>query len=195
MDYKTMEFDKLGYTVVKALISQETAEMLHRYTLAYAKVKSGQPSFDQQVPGTPSAYRDPLMEKVLRKLLPTVESHVGRLLYPTYSFFRAYKNGDTLPVHIDRVACEISLSLCLGYHASETWPLFIEGPNGVFAAKLEPGDGLIYKGIECQHWREPFTGQSASQAFLHYVDQRGPHAEWRFDKKSDGQPPGSQAGK
>jgi alkylated DNA repair dioxygenase AlkB len=178
-----MEFDEFGYTVIRSFIPKETAVVLHRYSLDVAM--SGHARFDKQVPGTPSAYGDPMMEKVLERLRPKVESAVGQLLYPTYSYFRVYKNGDALPKHKDRAACEISLSLCLGYEASEPWPLFVKGPNGVFAANLEQGDGLIYKGIERMHWREPFAGKSNSQVFLHYVAQDGPHAEWRFDKRAD----------
>jgi PKHD-type hydroxylase len=34
------------------------------------------------------------------------------------------------------------------------------------------------------HWREPyFEGKWQAQVFLHYVDQNGPHAEWKYDKR------------
>jgi hypothetical protein len=46
---------------------------------------------------------------------------------------------------------------------------------------LAPGDAVLYRGTECPHWREAFAGEYASQVFLHYVRQGGPHASWRFD--------------
>jgi hypothetical protein len=33
------------------------------------------------------------------------------------------------------------------------------------------------------HWREEFKGTWQAQVFLHYVDQNGPHAEWKHDKR------------
>ena len=47
---------------------------------------------------------------------------------------------------------------------------------------LNPGDGLIYRGCDCYHWREPFDGNHLAQVFLHYVDQNGPNTEWKYDK-------------
>ena len=50
---------------------------------------------------------------------------------------------------------------------------------------LGPGDAIIYRGIECAHWRDALEGQEAVQAFLFYVDQNGPHAEFKFDKRKN----------
>ena len=46
---------------------------------------------------------------------------------------------------------------------------------------LSPGDGLLYRGIDVFHWREPFQGNRLVQVFLHYVDRNGPHADQKFD--------------
>jgi hypothetical protein len=40
--------------------------------------------------------------------------------------------------------------------SDQPWPLWIEGPLGRAAVELGPGDALLYRGIECAHWREPF---------------------------------------
>jgi hypothetical protein len=177
------QFERQGYAVVKSFLDAKMANFLDQ--VAQSRAAAGSTRSDSQVPGTPAAYRDPLMEKVLQSLVPIVEKASGRTLFPTYSYFRVYRHGDTLARHKDRLSCEISVSVCLGYLAPETWPLYVQGPLGVFAAKLEPGDGLVYKGTECEHWREAFAGESATQVFFHYVDQKGPHAEWRFDKRSE----------
>ena len=103
-------------------------------------------------------------------------------LFPTYSYFRVYKRGDTLAKHMDRPSCEISVSLCLGFEEGKTWPIWIEGPGGKFSVSLQPGDALLYRGTECAHWREAFEGNGHAQVFLHYVNQNGPCAEWKFDK-------------
>lgn len=184
MESRLAEFDSSGYLLLRLLVAQDKVALLREHSLRYAR--SSRVQSDLTVPGTPAAYRDPLMEKVLWDLLPRLEGVSGRRLHPTYSYFRVYKQGDALHKHTDRPACEISLSLCLGYEPSETWPLFVEGPKGVVEARLEPGDGLLYKGIECAHWRERFPGQSAVQAFFHYVDQSGPYREWSFDNRNFG---------
>jgi hypothetical protein len=176
------EFELQGYAVVRSLLDTKAADFLDQYAQRRA---SGAAESDRQVPGTPAFYGDPMMEKALRSLVPAIEKASGRKLFPTYSYFRVYKQGDILAPHKDRPACEISVSICLGYRAPETWPLFVQGPAGAFGVKLEPGDGLLYKGMECAHWRSAFNGDSATQVFLHYVDQNGPCAEWRFDKRPE----------
>lgn len=173
-------FDRNGYVVIPGLIpiAAANALQLHVRRLARNKETAG----DSQVPGTPFFYGVPAMEQLLDELLPAVEKASARELYPTYSYCRVYKQGDALARHKDRPSCEISVSLCLGSKGGD-WPLFVEGPNGVSAAELAAGDGLLYKGTECPHWREPFTGEWMVQVFLHYVDQRGPHAQMRFDQR------------
>ena len=42
---------------------------------------------------------------------------------------------------------------------------------------LEPGDALIYRGNDVEHWREAFEGENCGQVFLHYNDASSEHAE------------------
>ena len=175
-------FERDRYVVVPSLLKQPSLNQFYRYAIQRAdsqRMLSG----DEQVSGTPRAYGDFIMDGLLESLLPAVERATGLALYPTYSYFRVYKHGDLLPKHTDRSACEISVSLCLGFENEKLWPILIEGPHGLYSADLEPGDALLYRGIECPHWRERFEGQHLSQVFLHYVDQDGPYAEWKFDKR------------
>jgi len=136
---------------------------------------------DSQVPSTPCAFGDQIIDTLLLSLLPRIEKHSGLELFPTYSYFRVYKHGDILPRHKDRPACEVSVTLCLG--GDLLWPFWLEGPNGVVSIDMAPGDGLLYRGIECTHWRDSFEGTRLAQVFLHYVDKNGPHADWKFDKR------------
>jgi hypothetical protein len=179
---KSEDFERRGYAVLRALLPEGTSQMLRAYAVNYAK--SDGAKSDKFVPGAPSGYGHPCMERVLQQLLSMVETVTSRALFPTYSYFRVYRRGDVLPRHVDRPACEISLSLCLGYEGTNDWPLWLNCAEGTFAASLRPGDGVVYKGIEVEHWREPLEGEFAAQVFLHYVDQNGPHAEWRFDKRA-----------
>ncbi|HWZ95165.1 MAG TPA: hypothetical protein VNW30_08230 [Opitutaceae bacterium] len=181
MSSPTEEFHRRGYVTLKDVLPPGTVAMLHRYCLGYAK--GGQVNSDALVPGTPAGYGHPCMERVLLQLVPAIEEATGRKVSPTYSYFRVYRRGDVLPRHADRPACEISLSVCLGYADADDWPLWLAGPEGEAAVSLRPGDGVAYQGTKLEHWREPYAGESAAQVFLHYVDAEGPHAEWRFDKR------------
>jgi hypothetical protein len=49
--------------------------------------------------------------------------------------------------------------------------------------KMEVGDAVLYRGCEKYHWRDEFKGKWQAQVFLHYVDQNGPHADWKYDKR------------
>jgi len=170
------------YLVLRSLVKEPTLSFFYKYAVHLA-ASGGAPKEDDQMPGTPSVYADPMMETLLEALRPQVEQATSLPLYPTYTYFRVYKAEDVLPKHTDRPSCEISLTLSLGYLAKKPWPIWIEGPSGASSVDLNPGDALLYRGIECAHWRTAFDGDHAAQVFLHYVDRNGPHAEWRFDKR------------
>jgi hypothetical protein len=174
-------FAREKYVVVRSCLTDPTLSLLYRYACKCAGM--GAMNHDSQVPKALSAYGDLFMDGLLQDMLPVAERITGAQLFPTYSYFRVYERGDNLVKHKDRPSCEISLSICLGYKAEGPWPIWIEGPHGVSSIELYPGDALCYRGIECSHWRQPFSGEQAAQVFLHYVDQNGSLADWKFDKR------------
>lgn len=175
-------FKRQKYVVVRRCLPEDKLSLLYSYARRCARTDLDR--HDSQVPGAYSAYADLFMEGLLLDLLPLAEQLASAKLFPTYSYFRVYQRGDALNKHTDRPSCEISSSICLGREAQGPWPIWIEGPEGISSIDLEPGDGLFYRGIECPHWREPLTEDLVAQVFLHYVDQNGPHAEWKFDKRT-----------
>jgi alkylated DNA repair dioxygenase AlkB len=178
-----LQFSRRKYVVLPSLLEQHHAASLYAYTLLLLRAFKW--TGDQQLPDTPAQYADPQMEELLLNLLPRIEDASGLRLYPSYSYLRVYKRGDVLAMHLDRPACEISVSVNLGYKADAPWPLWIEGPVGVTSVEMEPGSALLYRGAECAHWRDRFSGEHSAQVMLHYVDQNGPHADWKFDKRTD----------
>ena len=48
---------------------------------------------------------------------------------------------------------------------------------------MKPGDMIIYRGCEIEHWREPLWGNNHAQAFLHYNEKDG-----EYDIPYDGRP-------
>tara|TARA_E500000318_G_scaffold111292_2_gene129332 strand:- start:827 stop:1072 length:246 start_codon:yes stop_codon:yes gene_type:complete len=63
----------------------------------------------------------------------------------------------------------------------EMWPIFLDSEEIL----LNPGDMLIYRGHEIEHWREPFMGNNCAQVFLHYNEKNG---EFNNTNKYDGRP-------
>jgi hypothetical protein len=176
-------FKRQRYLVLRNLVHPSFTDLLRRY--AMARVSGGKMRLDDEAcPGTPSAYGDAVMDELLFRLIPSTEFYTGLGLYPTYSYFRVYRSGDQLPRHSDRRACEISLTLNLGYSAQAAWPIFLDTSAGPVSVSLEPGDSVLYRGIELFHWREPFVGDHSVQVFLHYVEQWGPNAQERFDRRA-----------
>ena len=192
-----MSFKENKYTVIKNAISTELADYVYECFLLQRKI--ARTFFDRkyispfatefgvwndpQVLDTYSFYANPIMEVLLERLKPLMEKETGLNLCETYSYCRLYKKGDVLKRHKDRMSCEISTTLNLG---GDPWPIFLE-PSGEtqkpgVEVDLKPGDMLIYRGIELEHWREPFTGENCGQVFLHYnnVDTQG------LDNKFDG---------
>jgi len=159
---------------------------------------------DSQIPNTYSHYADIAMETLLLKCQPAMEKATGLKLYPAYSYSRIYKKGDILKRHKDRFSCEISTTMNLG---GDDWPIYldptgksnliagateemeepkrlIKNPNRGIQVDLKPGDMLVYRGCELEHWREKFKGKECIQVFLHYNNRKTPGSkENMFDKR------------
>lgn len=175
-------FARQGFVLVNRMAPPPMVEVVRDHLMACAA--SGSVILDdEQVPDTPCVYGGPILDGLMEELRPRVELCSGLKLFPTYSYGRLYKQGDQLPPHRDRSACEISLSLNLGQTPDEPWPIFIRIGDRDVPLKLRTGDALLYRGIELTHWREPYAGESMAQVFLHYVDQNGPHAAEKFDRR------------
>ena len=194
-----MSFEKNNYMVIKEVISKELASFIYAYFLNKRRVarrmfddryispftnEFGVWS-DKQIPNTYSHYSDIAMETLLENLRPYMEGQTNLNLIETYSYARIYKKGDVLERHKDRYSCEVSTTLNLG---GDEWPIYLE-PSGELDKEgikiiLEPGDMLVYRGCEVEHWREAFEGENCGQVFLHYNDASKPEAEAnKYDRR------------
>ena len=188
------------YIVIKEAISKELADFIYQYFLNKRKVArhlfdtryiSQFTEYwgvwnDEQIPETYSHYGDVAMETLLEKVKPIMEKEMELKLNETYSYARIYKKGDILHRHKDRYSCEISTTLNLG---GDEWPIHLEpsgeeGKEGV-EVTMQPGDMLVYKGCDLEHWREAFKGENCGQVFLHYNDASKKDAN---KNKFDGRP-------
>ena len=198
-----MSFKKNKYIVIKEAVPKNIATFVYNYFMMKRQVAKtlfneryisqfteewGTWS-DQQVPNTYSHYADIAMETLLIRTLPIMEKKTGLKLNPTYSYARIYKTGDVLHRHKDRFSCEISTTLNLG---GDAWCIYLEPKKNVgipdgkkitvssnnkgTKVVLKPGDMLVYRGMELEHWREEFQGNDCCQVFLHYNDQKSKNA-------------------
>ena len=194
-------FKKNKYAIIKKAISKDLAIFIanyfsmqkqvydtcikERYISPFETMLGYYESADEQIPNTYCCYSDIAMETLLLKCQPKMEEVTKLKLYPAYTYARIYKQGDELKRHKDRFSCEISTTMNLG---GDSWPIYLE-PSGRTNMKgikvdLKPGDMLVYRGCDLEHWREPFTGTECVQVFLHYNDSKTPGAEENmFDKR------------
>ena len=176
------KFKKDGYCIVKSAISNELRDFITQYAL-FDEMQDFTPD-GSQVPKAHSKYGDPAMESTLLHLHKSMESNTGLTLFPTYSFYRVYRKGDELTIHKDRPSCEISCTLCFNHSYNNNdykWPIYMDGNE----AMLEPGDMVIYRGVDLDHWRNPFDIEDKDawhvQGFFHYIDANGPYTDHKFD--------------
>jgi len=193
-----MSFKENKYAVVKQAVSHELVNFIYNYfhlkrsVIDYLYKTNYCPendfcgTFTKDImnPGTYCIYADTVMETLLMKVFPTMEKETGLELVPTYSYARLYKHGDILKRHKDRESCEVSCTLNLG---GDMWPISLDSSGGFnnpgTKVNLNPGDMLIYSGVEFEHWREKFEGNECGQVFLHYNRKNGP-----YNKIFDGRP-------
>jgi len=140
---------------------------------------------DGQISDSYCHYGDVAMETLLAWALPTMIKETGLDLDPTYSYARIYKKGDVLKRHKDRFSCDVSTTLNLG--SDKPWPIYLD-PTGNsnqegIRVKLEPGDMLLYRGCDLEHWRKPFDGEDCVQVFLHYNEKKHLPEGTRFDSR------------
>ena len=196
-----MRFKKNKYIVIKEAIPKDMAIFIYNYFLMKRQVYDTcmeqryispyevllgfyEPA-DGQIPHTYSSYGDIVMETLMLKCQPIMEKTTGLKLQPAYTYARIYKKGDVLKRHKDRFSCEISTTMHLG---GDKWDLYLE-PSGQKGKKgikvnLKPGDMLVYRGCELEHWREKFKGESCCQVFLHYNNEKTPGSSQNlFDKR------------
>lgn len=167
-----------GFAVVSNFIDADHAKGLFE---TYKNCKHIEDWTDKWVPNSSYAVHNfrEFIELLCVKNMEVADL-VGEMVLPTYTYARIYKNGSTLNKHVDRPACEISLSVHL--QGDKKWPIYMEKPNGeAVGVTLKPGDAVLYLGCDTPHWRDAYDGEEYGQVFLHYVLSNGIHWKHYFD--------------
>ncbi len=176
-------FARDGYAVLPALIAPALADFLWSYVQTKFACRLLGPG-DRLVPNTPAGYFDPAFDGLLEYLRPRLEQDTGLRLLPTYSCFRLYKHGDVLKRHRDRTACEISVTLNIGQVPVRALADLRRRERRRLSARVSPPvTPCSIAGATSSIGAKPYEGIRLVQAFLHYVDQYGPHVgpenRWR----------------
>ena len=179
------KFDKNGYLIVKNL--WEAEELFRpvpeeRGQINYWGKKLDQYNFEpleQQVEGSLSVYTHPQYRHIHSGVRLKLEKIIGKKLYNTYYYDRFYFAGQSLAIHTDRPACEISVSIHISTNLEDCWPIWVKTPDTYnddksevlskgkdCAVCLNPGDGMIYKGCERPHWRDPLVSRHTGDYFI-----------------------------
>ena len=201
------EFDEEGYFVIRNLVDPEklicdVPEI--RGQMHYWGKKEHEFNYvpdEQQVSGSLARYNVPEYKPVHLEIKSKLEDAIGKKLFPTYFYDRFYFVGQELKMHTDRDACEISVSVHIGTNTKKPWPFKIRTCYGMEASlELNPGDGLLYKGCERPHWREPLESKYGKfvnrirkwlkkeddtyyhQVFFHYVLANGQRQHCAYDR-------------
>ena len=168
-------FNEQGYVVVRNFIDAGSISIISKYF--ENKINRGEwVPRDNATTSKFSYYADPLVEVFLDTSTQDVEKACGLELVPTYSYSRVYREGEELRPHLDRPACEISVTVNVA-SKGELSPIYVEyKDNQPKKYILGPGDAIIYKGCEVLHWRRPLReGQLNVQFMLHFIDKNGPN--------------------
>ena len=169
---------------------------------------------ERQVEGSLARYSHPQYTIIHHGIRMKLEKILDRKLYNTYYYDRYYFPGQALTKHADRDACEISVTVHISTNLPDDlkdWPVKIKTPDTYSddtkqtvvipgeerSCILNPGDGMIYKGCERPHWRDPMPTPRVRkrdkwlrrkqpeyyyhQIFFHYVLQDGKRAHIAWD--------------
>ena len=129
-------------------------------------------------------YKYPKYKEVYFQSKRLLENLIGEKLHPTYYYDRFYFPGQELKKHIDRPACEISISVNISSNLNYDWNLNFEVDGEKYSLPTKPGDAVVYKGMQIPHWRDKLKGNSKNyyhQFFMHFVRANGHYVEYTND--------------
>ena len=218
-------FDKNGYLVIKDLWDpKELFSPVPENKGQYSYWGKNPDHFnfipiEPQVEGSTSRYWHPQYRSIHSGIRLKLEKELGRKLYNTYYYDRFYFPGQALSRHADRPACEISVTVHISTNLEgkdADWPIWIKRPDTYTdetksevlvpgenrSVILKAGDGMVYKGCERPHWRDPMPTPRRRkrdiilrrkekeyyyhQIFFHYVLADGQRAHCANDSSQSG---------
>jgi len=166
-------FARKGYVPVPNLLHPFHIASLRRYYRHMVRT-GGMTYGDSQAPRRFFIHNESVAGFFHRQWTRIVSAIVGEPVKPSYVYVACYQDGATLVKHTDREQCEFSITLSLDYtpepRTCTPWPLKLQTGSATTTVYQALGDGLLYRGREFPHWREPLCqGNTSSSIFFHYV--------------------------
>lgn len=197
------DYTEDGYATIRGLIPPEVASNLFKQLQldlanagkSFETFAKAQPLSRHQTVDISGHFYRPLTT-FLWGLTPIIGELTGADILPSYDYFRIYQKDDICRVHSDRPSCEHSVSLTLASSDGLPWPLQIGservknespcvedfGDEPFVAVDMEPGDAVLYRGIDLRHGRtQPNPNQWSAHLFLFWVERGGIFEQHAFD--------------
>jgi hypothetical protein len=165
-----------GWTVLDQPIPTPQLNALRGYCRALVgsdRVRVG----DEVCPERTVAHNEVVARFWHHQLTGLIARVAGEPLKPSYVYFASYAGGASLPVHVDREQCEVTVSLLVDFEpaprGTSPWPLIVETPGGDVAIHQAIGDAAVLRGRRLPHRRDPLdAGRRSTSIFFHYVPTR-----------------------
>jgi len=168
------EFEEKGYKLIDLNLGYE--DLIVKTFEECIKINNIQPEPVGVVSIPPIDIGMEFLSSIVHReyLTSIIEKETDLKLIPTYCLVRKYFQESILGSHIDRDACEISLTYCI---SGPEWEINM-GDNTLIT---KIGNGVIYKGCEIPHGRsEPSSGE-VLQVFNHWVISDGVRSKSAYD--------------
>lgn len=170
----TLKYSEDGSEVIRGFLEPELVKKYHDIAVNRESYTMEGEAFTGNTKAQYNGFND--LQEIIQ---PKVEEITGMAIHRTYNFFRIYMKGSYLPMHNDRHACEISVTVNLG---GDDWKIGIKDFKGLEHEELlKSGDAMIYRGHDLDHWRPGiFQGERLVQGFFHFIRANGAY-QWAKD--------------
>ena len=177
IDLARVNFKRQAYVKIEDIISSKQQLTLQRHMRELVSHHYFGPLNDGQVERRMGIHNESVTAALHLRLTKLVGIITGEDLKPSYAYLGCYLDGAELKPHTDRPQCQFNLSIVFDMsdeqgQMPEPWPIFLKKNNKTTAVNLAIGSGLLYRGTELEHWREPLPkGQRAIVCFYHFVQK------------------------
>ena len=177
IDLARVNFRRQAYAKIEDIISSKQQLTLQQHMRELVSHHYFGPLNDGQVERRMGIHNESVTAALHLRLTKLVSMITGEDLKPSYAYLGCYLDGAELKPHTDRPQCQFNLSIVFDMsdeqgQIPDPWPIFLKKNNKTTAVNLAIGSGLLYRGTELEHWREPLPkGQRAIVCFYHFVEK------------------------
>jgi hypothetical protein len=184
--------DEVTFTISETLLSNRT---LHHHTFNYPNLLSTSKESDEYIEKATTVINYPEYKSLCASIRKEVESILKIEIYPSYYVNHYYNVGAALGGNYEKRNREYTLCLQISSNLTEKWPLkLINRSNELISLNLQPGDAVLYKGLELASHTSPLPSRYnpdslpdnetddtyCHRMFFNFVDADGYHLEYAY---------------